>query len=107
MTTVGVPYSWEISQPDGNAEGTDISKYSSLGAPVCCLFYLHIIDLERKATSRPNGIRPSYVLGKCDYKVFVHTEAHDKQIPLVTCIDNTNTLLFAIVIAFAVSSGHS
>ena len=33
MTTKGVPYSWEISQPDGNDEGTDISKYSSLGAP--------------------------------------------------------------------------
>ena len=31
--TKGVPYSWEISQPDGNDEGTDISKYSSLGAP--------------------------------------------------------------------------
>ena len=38
MTTKGVPYSWEISQPDGNDEGTDISKYSSLGAPVPCLF---------------------------------------------------------------------
>ena len=34
MTTKGVPYRWEISQPDGNDEGTDISKYSSLGAPV-------------------------------------------------------------------------
>ena len=33
----GVPYSWEISQPDGNDEGTDISKYSSLGAPVLFL----------------------------------------------------------------------
>ena len=33
MTAKGVPYSWEISQPDGNDEGTDISKYSSLGAP--------------------------------------------------------------------------
>ena len=33
MTTKGVPYSWEISQPDGNDEGTDISRYSSLGAP--------------------------------------------------------------------------
>ena len=33
MTRKGVPYSWEISQPDGNDEGTDISKYSSLGAP--------------------------------------------------------------------------
>ena len=38
MTTKGVPYSWEISQPDGNDEGTDISRYSSLGAPdVECL----------------------------------------------------------------------
>ena len=34
--TKGVPYSWEISQPDGNDEGTDISKYSSLGAPADC-----------------------------------------------------------------------
>ena len=34
MTTKGAPYSWEISHPDGNNEGTDISKYSSLGAPV-------------------------------------------------------------------------
>ena len=34
MTTKGVPYSWEISQPDGNDEGTDISRYNSLGAPV-------------------------------------------------------------------------
>ena len=32
MTRKGVPYSWEISQPDGN-EGTDISRYCSLGAP--------------------------------------------------------------------------
>ena len=39
MTTKGVPYSWEISQPDGNDEGTDISKYSSLGAPVCMHFF--------------------------------------------------------------------
>ena len=36
MTTKGVPYSWEISQPGGNDEGTDISRYSSLGAPVPC-----------------------------------------------------------------------
>ena len=33
MTTKGVPHSWEISQPDENDEGTDISRYSSLGAP--------------------------------------------------------------------------
>ena len=33
MITKGVPYSWEISHPDGNDEGTDISRYSSLGAP--------------------------------------------------------------------------
>ena len=33
MTTKGVPYSWEIFQPDGNDEGTAISRYSSLGAP--------------------------------------------------------------------------
>ena len=33
MTTIGVPYCWEISQPDGNDEGADSSKYSSLGAP--------------------------------------------------------------------------
>ena len=34
MITKCVPYSWEISQPGGNDEGTAISKYSSLGAPV-------------------------------------------------------------------------
>ena len=33
MATKGVPYCWEISQPDGNDEGTAISRYSSLGAP--------------------------------------------------------------------------
>ena len=33
MTRKGVPYSWEISQPDGNDEGTDISRHSSLGPP--------------------------------------------------------------------------
>ena len=33
MATEGVPYSWKISQPGGNDEGTAISKYSSLGAP--------------------------------------------------------------------------
>ena len=38
--TKGVPYSWEISQPDGNDEGTDISKYSSLGAPAMLLLLL-------------------------------------------------------------------
>ena len=35
MTWKGVPYSWEISQPDGNDEGTDISRYCSSGAPDC------------------------------------------------------------------------
>ena len=33
MTRKAVPYSWEISQPAGNDEGTDISRYCSLGAP--------------------------------------------------------------------------
>ena len=45
MTTKGVPYSWEISQPDGNDEGTDISKYSSLGAPV---IMSHVGDYTNK-----------------------------------------------------------
>ena len=36
MTTKGVPYSWEISQPDGNDEGT-----ARLGAPAFSLTCLH------------------------------------------------------------------
>ena len=41
--TKGVPYSWEISQPDGTDEGTDISKYSSLGAPELIALYILIL----------------------------------------------------------------
>ena len=41
--TKGVPYSWEISQPDGNDEGTDISKYSSLGAPVTAMDHVFVL----------------------------------------------------------------
>ena len=33
MATKGVPYSWEIFQPDGIDVSTDILRYSSLGAP--------------------------------------------------------------------------
>ena len=40
--TKGVPYSWKISQPHGNDEGTDISKYSSLGAPDTLFNFLQI-----------------------------------------------------------------
>ena len=40
MATKGVPDSGEISQPDGNDEGTYISTYSSLGAPEC--FICHV-----------------------------------------------------------------
>ena len=47
MTTKGVPYSWEISQPDGNDEGTAISRYSSLGAPdkhICNVIFINFGD---------------------------------------------------------------
>ena len=32
MATKGVPYSWEIFQPDANDASTDILRYSSIGA---------------------------------------------------------------------------
>ena len=53
MTTKGVPYNWEISQPDGNDEGTDISRYSSLGAPE--LMHCDTLKQDNDSTVRGDG----------------------------------------------------
>ena len=54
MTRKGVSYSWEISQPDGNDEGTAISRYISLGAPESLFQYIEkwsAVDSNRELAS--------------------------------------------------------